>query len=157
MTDVFSHICQWLQQQKITYRHVHHEPTRTSADAARVRGEPLEVGGKAILMKVDEEFLLFVLSAHRKINSSAMKKHFSAKKLRFATVDELLERTGLVPGSVPPFGPPILPFHLHVDPSVLSNEKIAFNAGLLTDSVIMSLADYEAIAGATVLEFASPE
>jgi prolyl-tRNA editing enzyme YbaK/EbsC (Cys-tRNA(Pro) deacylase) len=51
-----------------------------------------------------------------------------------------------VPGSVPPFGEPILPFELYVDESILENKRIAFNAGSLTDSIIMSVDDYMKIA-----------
>jgi len=53
------------------------------------------------------------------------------KKIRFASTEELLQLTGLVPGSIPPFGYPLLPFELFVDASILANEKIAFNAGSL--------------------------
>ena len=45
---------------------------------------------------------------------------------------------------MPPFGAPILPFPLYVDPSVLENQRIAFNAGSLTDSIIMTIDDYRA-------------
>jgi Ala-tRNA(Pro) deacylase len=104
----------WLSAEGVSYREVHHEPTRTSEDSARARGEQLRIGGKALLIKVDDVFRLFVLSADRKLDSGAIKRHFSARKTRFATPEELAERTGLVPGSVPPFGQPLLPFPLYV-------------------------------------------
>src|ERR1700723_1724988 len=121
----------------ISFREVHHEPTRTSEDSARARGEDLRVGGKALLIKVDDVYRLFVLSADRKLDSAAIKRQFSARKIRFATPEELADLTGLVPGSVPPFGQPVLPFPLFVDTSVFENERVAFNAGSLTDSIIM--------------------
>jgi Ala-tRNA(Pro) deacylase len=112
------------------------------------------VGGKALLVKVEDTFRLFVMSADRKLDSGALKKQFSAKKTRFATPEELLELTGLVPGSVPPFGQPILPFPLYVDPSVLENDRVAFNAGSLTDSIVMPIADYRRLASPEVFSFA---
>ena len=54
--------------------------------------------------------------------------------------------TGLVPGCVPPFGRPILDLDLYVDRSILENDRIAFNAGSLTDSMIMDREDYIRIA-----------
>ena len=75
------------------------------------------------------------------------------KKSRFATHEELLELTGLVPGSVPPFGSPILPFELFVDPSLEAQERISFNAGSLTNSIQMSLKDYLLVAKAHIFEF----
>ena len=79
------------------------------------------------------------------------------KRIRFATKEELHELTGLVPGCVPPFGEPILHLELYVDHSVLQNEKIAFNAASLTDSIIMQTEDYLKIARPTgVFDFSIP-
>jgi len=144
----------WLTHEGVSFREVHHEPTRTSEDSARARGEDLRVGGKALLIKVDDVFRLFVLSADRKLDSAAVKRYLSARKMRFATGEELLELTGLAPGSVPPFGRPLLPFPLYVDPSVFENERIAFNAGSLTDSIVMQAGDYRRLAAPEVFEFA---
>ena len=115
----------------------------------------MRIGGKALAMKVGEDFRLFVLSAAGKIDSSPIKAHFNVKKSRFASPDELLRLTGLVPGSIPPFGKPLLPFDVFVDQSILDNERIAFNAGSLTDSIIMSVDDYLRIARPTVFAFSS--
>jgi prolyl-tRNA editing enzyme YbaK/EbsC (Cys-tRNA(Pro) deacylase) len=150
---VYGRIIRYLKQNGVAFRVVHHEPTRTSAESAEARGEELRVGGKAILMKVDDGFKLFVLSAARSIDSSKIKAFFTVKRLRFASPDELLEHTGLVPGSVPPFGPPILNLELYADVSIGSNERIAFNAGSLTDSVIMEAEDYLKLAAPVIFDF----
>ncbi|MEO8168384.1 MAG: YbaK/EbsC family protein [bacterium] len=153
--SVFLRLKSFLDTQGVRYREVHHEPTRTSEESAKARGEDVSIGGKAILMKVDESFKLFVLSAAKKVDSQKIKKHFNAKKLRFASTEELQQYTGLVPGSVPPFGRPILPLDLFVDTSIRQNRLIAFNAGLLTDSIIMQSEDYVRIADAKIFEFSS--
>jgi prolyl-tRNA editing enzyme YbaK/EbsC (Cys-tRNA(Pro) deacylase) len=67
-----------------------------------------------------------------------------------------MELTGLVPGSVPPFGPPILPFELFVDDAIRDNDRIAFNAGSLTDSIIMATGEYLAVAKPAVFAFSIP-
>ncbi len=151
--SIFESIKLFLDENQIVYRTVHHEPTFTSEESAKARGEEVKIGGKAIVLKVGDVFRLFVLSAALKIDSDAIKSHFQTKSTRFANAEELLDFTGLVPGSVPPFGYPILPFELYVDKSILRNEKIAFNAGSLTDSVVMRTSDYLKVADATVLEF----
>ena len=137
----------------VEFREVQHEPTFTSEEAAAARGEELRIGGKALLIKTDDDFRLFVLSAVRKLQSSAIRRQLKLKRTRFATADELRELTGLVPGAVPPFGRPILPFELYVDRSIVSNPRIAFNAGSLTDSIVLSVQDYLKVADPTVLEF----
>ncbi len=155
MTTVLESIRAWLTEIKVPYREVHHEETRTSEDSARVRGEELRNGGKALVMKIDDRFALFVLPADRKAHSATIRRELGVRKMRFASAEELDQltrdddRTGLVPGSVPPFGEPILRFPLYVDAAIEQNERIAFNAGSLTDSVIMSVPDY--------LRIASPE
>jgi prolyl-tRNA editing enzyme YbaK/EbsC (Cys-tRNA(Pro) deacylase) len=130
-----------------------HEPTFTSEDSARARGEELRHGGKALLVKTDDVFRLFVVPADRKLDSAAVKREFGIKKTRFATAEELFDLTGLVPGSVPPFGRPILPLELFVDAAIRDNPRIAFNAGSLTNSIIMSVSDYLCVAQPRIFAF----
>jgi prolyl-tRNA editing enzyme YbaK/EbsC (Cys-tRNA(Pro) deacylase) len=140
----------WLTSEGVTFREVHHVPTLTSEQSAQARGEELRVGGKALLMKGDDDqFRLFVLPANRKVDSAALRQKFGFKRLRFATAEELKAATGLVPGSVPPFGRPILPFDLYLDDAIPGNDRIAFNAGSLTDSMIVPMVDYLRVAAPT--------
>jgi len=143
-----------LAENEVPFRELAHEPTRTSEDSARVRGEDISIGGKALLLKVDEDFRLFVMSAALRVDSGAIRKHLGARRSRFAKPEELFEMTGLVPGSVPPFGRPVLPFDLYVDESIVANERIAFNAGSLTDSMFLKTRDYLRAARPEVFRFA---
>jgi Ala-tRNA(Pro) deacylase len=143
-----------LDSRGIDYRVVEHGPTRTSEESARARGEALRMGGKALILRVDGEFHLLVLSAASKLDSRAVKRHLGARKTRFATREELLELTGLEPGAVPPFGEPILALPLHADEALCANPRIAFNAGSLTTSIVMAMPDYLAIASPDLFRFA---
>ena len=151
MTELES-IRDLLQQRAVPFREVQHEPTLTSQAAAEARGEELKHGGKALLMKIDADFALFVLPADRRAHSGSIREELGVKKLRFASREELATltafegHTGLQPGSVPPFGHPILPFPLYVDSAIRENQRIAFNAGSLTDSIVMAVSDYLQIA-----------
>ncbi len=155
---IYNKITTWLEEQPIAFKTLHHPPTYTSEQSAEYRGEDLSVGAKAIVYKIEKTFYLFVMPADRKLDTKKVKAYFKeqglkAKKTRFAKPEELLELTGLVPGSVPPFGPPILPIGLFIDEAILQNEKVAFNAGSLTDSVIMKRADYVHIANGKLFSF----
>ncbi len=154
--QVLQSIRKMLDERSVKYREVHHEQTFTSEQSAAARGESIRIGGKALLLKVGDEFKLFVLSAALKLDSRAIRKHFGVRTSRFANKEELAEQTGLVPGCVPPFGEPILPFKLYVDESIARNERIAFNAGSLTDSIILSTEDYVTIAQPEIFRFSSP-
>ena len=92
------------------------------------------------------------MPADRKFDSAAVKKQLSVKKMRFATKEELFELTGLVPGSVPPFGEPILPFPLYVDEAIKVNNRIAFNAGSLTTSFVLPMEEFLRVAKPEFLE-----
>ena len=154
--EILNKISNLLHEKSIQFKSLHHKATFTSEESAQERNEDLSIGGKAILMKLDDSFRLFVLSASKKLDNKKLKQKFNSKKIRFATIDELKELTGgLVPGSVPPFGRPILEFDLFVDESILKNEKIAFNAGSLTDSIVMDVKDYLIAASPIVFDFSS--
>jgi Ala-tRNA(Pro) deacylase len=153
--DVLARIRRTLTEAGVAFRELEHTPTLTSEASAAARGEPLGVGAKALLLRTEEVFRLFVLPADCKLDSGAVKKELKIKKLRFATAEELLELTGLVPGSVPPFGEPILPFELFADSSIGSQyDRVAFNAGSLTTSIIMTAADWETLAKPKRFSFA---
>lgn len=142
-----------LSDAEIDFKEIHHPPATTSEASALARGEDLKIGGKAIVLKLNEDYKLFVIAADRKIDSSIIKNYFGVRKLRFASAEELLRLTGLKPGSVPPFGKPILDIDLFIDSSVAQNEKIAFNAGSLTDSIIMSVTDYLRVSAGILFDF----
>ena len=155
---VFESIITLLKEHKIEYKTLNHPPTYTSEQSAEYRGEALSTGAKAIVYKIEKQFYLFVMPADKKMDNKKVKAYFKengwrAKKTRFATQEELMEMTHLVPGSVPPFGEPILPFKLYIDARIERNEKVAFNAGSLTDSVIMQQQDYLKIANGTIFDF----
>lgn len=154
MKKVFEHLLKWLEEAKVPYKHLAHAATRTSEESAQARGESLDVGAKAIVMKIDDTFALFVMRASKKVDSKKIKALTHCRSIRFATPEELMELTGLVPGSVPPFGRPILPFTLYIDESIQNFPRVAFNAGSLFDSLFLDTADYLSLCGGTLCSIA---
>lgn len=142
-----------LNENKIKFKELDHRSTVTSEESAKARGEDIKIGGKTLLMKDKEDFRLFVLSAALQADSNKMRKILKSQKLRFATEEELKELAGVTKGALPPFGKPILPYDLYVDESILNNEKIAFNAGLLTKSIIMSVKDWKQLVTYQLCQF----
>ena len=125
-----------------------HEPVRTSEQAASTRpGYSLEQGAKALIVRVkkskkEKVFVMLVLPAHLKIDNKKVKDYYQAKDFRFATEEEVLEITGGVqPGAVPPFGN-LFDLEVLVDPKLLDNQKIVFNAGDRSFSIAMKSQDY---------------
>ena len=141
-----------LEAHGVSFRHVAHKPTLTAEESACARGENLAVGGKALLIKADARFVVAVISAARKLDTKKLRRALGAGNIRFATSDELLALTGLSKGCLPPFGAPLFDLELVADRSVVANDRIAFNAGSLTNSIIMDIDDWQRLARPRLIE-----
>ncbi len=156
MKPIFEQITELLDRLNIPYQLKEHPPARTSEESALHRGEPLKIGAKAMVLKTGTEFIMAVLPADRKIDSALLKQVLQTKNLRFASKEELKEITGLVPGSVPPFGS-LFNLTMMVDKTVLEEEHLAFNAGSLEKSIKMKTKDYLQIVAPVVKSFSAPK
>ena len=137
----------------VRYDEAAHRAVRTAEEAARARGCSVEIGAKSIVLKTDDTFRLFVLSGADSLRSRLIRQRLGVRRTRFASPEELAHLTGLEPGAVPPFGPPVLPLELSVDPGLLTHERIAFTPGVNTVSIIMSSVDYRRLAHPEVFPF----
>lgn len=127
----------------IEYKAHTHEPTLTSADAARIRGVALEEGAKALVIRVSKtkEHILCVMPAHLRLDTKKLRPHIG-NRMSFAS--DTAELVDCVPGSVPPFGS-VLGLKTYCDRRLLDNEYIHFNAGELTESITMKAQDYVSV------------
>ena len=141
---VFRRVEALLRGRGVEFGVLRHEPVYTSEEAAAIRGVPLASGAKALVCKGDEEFVMIVLPADRKLASKAVRKARGWKKLRFASREEVSRITGLEPGAIPPFGS-LFGLPTLCDARLTENETINFNAGDHSISVSMSSADYLAV------------
>jgi len=151
--SVFERVEHLLRERGVPFDVLRHEPVYTSEEAARVRGTPLASGAKALVCKGGEAFVLFVLPADRKLASKAIRRSRGWRKLRFAAPDEVLELTGLTPGSIPPFGS-LFGLPTLCDGRLGENETINFNAGDHCVSVSLRYADYVAVEQPELGDFA---
>ena len=131
-----------LQDHGADFQVLTHEPVRTSEEASRVRGTPLEQGAKALVCRADDRVILIVLPAHQRLDGRAFKTTFGVKNLRMVSAEELYNLTGLEVGAVPPFGP-LMGLPTYVDEGLLALPRIAFNAGSRGTSVLMATADFQ--------------
>jgi Ala-tRNA(Pro) deacylase len=152
MTAVAVRLAQWLRDAGVPFEILEHAPVRTSEEAARVRGTPLEQGAKALVVRADDRFVHCVLPAHLKADNAALRAIIGTRKLRFATRDELHEVTGCEPGAVPPFGN-LFGLPVLLDEALCLNDRVVFNAGSNTVSIIMRCQDLIRVSGATVCRF----
>jgi Ala-tRNA(Pro) deacylase len=142
----------WLTAAGVPFRVLHHPPVLTSVEAAAVRGTSLEAGAKALVVRADDRPVHLVLPADRRVDNARLRALLAARRIRFATPDELLTLTGCPPGAVPPFGN-LFGLEGLVDEELIRVDEIAFNAGSRTVSLTMGCADFLRLAGARVARF----
>ena len=133
----------------MAFQIVEHAPVLTSAEAARVRGTPLEAGAKALVLQAPERAVHVVVPAHRRLDNARLRAVLGTRTLRFATPGELFALTGCVPGAVPPFGA-LFGLTAFVDRAVAERPDIAFNAGSTSVSILMRGVDFLRVANAAV-------
>lgn len=144
-----------LTERGVDFVVLRHQPVFTSEEAAAVRGVALSTGAKALICKVDDRFLMFVIPGDRKLDSKAVRQALGIHALRFASREELSELTGLPPGAVPPFGS-LFGLPTYCDTRLGENERINFNAGDNSISISLRYEDYLKIENPTLGSFATP-
>jgi len=130
---------------KPTY--LEHEAVITSEDAAKTRGFALHQGIKALLFTNDANAWVVVdIPADKKVDVKRVAEQvgWSKNKIRMATPEEVMRKTGCEIGAVPPFGHketvPVM-----VDTGVYDNQDSAFNIGLRTHSVKVKTDDMKKV------------
>lgn len=135
-------VLKMFEENGVKYKLYEHEPVYTSEQASQVRGVELGSGVKSIVLNVkDGRFVLADLAADRKIDSGSLGKLVGSKVVGFATREEVLKVTNCEPGSVHPFGK-LFGIETYLDSSVLENELVNFNIGVLTKSVQIGKEDF---------------
>lgn len=124
-----------------------HEPAVTSKDAARIRGDELRQGIKALLFTNGEnQWIIVDVPADKKVDQKRVAEFlgWSKGRIRMATQEEVMEKTGCEIGAVPPFGHKEQ-IQVVVDRGVYENQKSVFNIGLRTHSVKIPTAEMKIV------------
>ena len=146
-------IQQLLREKNIPFEHMTHAPVYTSEQAMQARKGELHNGVKAMVLETERGMVLALLAADLKLDLDAFAKLMEFKKVKLASKEKVLERTGCEPGSVPPFGfEPPLPTYL--DETIFDHEWAEFNIGLLTESIKMKTSDLRLVLPQRLLKFA---
>jgi Ala-tRNA(Pro) deacylase len=121
-----------------------HPPVRTSEEASRVRGTPLEAGAKALVCHADDRIVLIVVPADARLDNRAFRQQAGVRNVRMIDPDQVQELVGAPVGAVPPFGS-LFGLTTYADEEVVQRELIAFNAGARDVSVTMRGPEYAAL------------
>ncbi len=148
----YNAIIHLLDQKRVPYVVLEHEPSKTSDESKAVRAElgyPNAMGAKALLVKLyfadKEQFATIVLPGDHILNKDILLKEVPGlKKIRFVTPEEMFSLTDLVPGSMPPFATQIFPdvSLLIIAAGIGEQKELGFNVADLCKSVILKSKDY---------------
>lgn len=153
----FKQVKELLDQNGIAYKVSEHEPVYTSEQAAKVRGVELKTGVKALVFKTEQgSFVLGLIAADKRMDLKKLARIAGTRKLELAPHQDVLKVTGCEIGSVHPFGN-LFGLPTYMDPSVLKNDQVNFNAGLHTVSIYMKAEDLVKAIKPRITEFSKTE
>lgn len=148
--DTYNQLIEFLDQNKATYRLIDHAPEGRTEIVSPMRGNHVSQAAKCIVVMVKigkkvTKYVLGVVPGDAKIDLNAIKELFQGTYVSFATPEIAEKLAGSVAGTILPFSfDPEM--ELIVDPSLLKNGEIFFNAARLDRSMALKTEDYARLA-----------
>lgn len=135
--SVRNEIIRQLKDHSMEFQHLTHVPTPRSEDSAAIRGTRMEEGVKALILrgKNSKKNYQFNVPAHLKVDMKAV-ADLAGEKCEFEDPQVILDRFGIAIGGIPPFGN-LLNLETFFDHHIEQLERVAFNCGMQTESIIM--------------------
>jgi Ala-tRNA(Pro) deacylase len=148
--ETYTRLIALLDEHGATYRLIDHAPEGRTEFVSPLRGNKLSQAAKCIVLMVKigkkiTRYVLAVVPGDAKVDVQAVKALLEGTYASFASPDIAERLAGSVAGTILPFS-----FHpdleLVVDPSLLENEELYFNAARLDRSLVLKTSDYVALA-----------
>lgn len=149
MDDTYAQLIAFLDKHNASYRLINHLPEGRTEIVSPMRGNALSQAAKCIILMVKvgkkvTKFVLAVVPGDARVDLNAVKALLGGTYISFASADIAERLAGSVAGTILPFSfSPEL--ELIVDPSLLKNEEIYFNAARLDRSMVLKTSDYAAL------------
>ncbi len=148
--DTYTQLINLLDQHGAHYRLIDHAPEGRTEIVSPMRGNALSQAAKCIVLMVKigkkvTKYVLAVVPGDARVDLNAVKALMHGTYVAFASPDIAERLAGSVTGTVLPFSfNPEL--ELVVDPALLENDEIYFNAARLDRSLALKTSDYFEIA-----------
>ena len=158
--DVHERLIALFRANTSPFRMVEHPPEGRTEVVTQIRGNRLGQAAKAMVVMVklgkkDRQYLLCVVPGDCRIDLDVVKKLGGGTHAMFAPPAVAEQLTGCVVGAIPPvsFDTSLT---LVVDPRLLENEEIVFNAGRLDRSIFIDPCAYVTAAKPTLAAIVAP-
>jgi Ala-tRNA(Pro) deacylase len=148
--DTYSRLIELLDQHEASYRLIDHASEGRTEVVSPMRGNALSQAAKCIVLMVKigkkvTKYMLAVVPGDRRVDLQAVKVMMGATYVAFASQDIAERLAGSAAGTVLPFSFNAQ-LELVVDPSLLENTELYFNAARLDRSLVLKTSDYAALA-----------
>jgi len=150
MQDLHSKLVELLVSHDVHYRVIEHAPEGRTELVSAMRGHDVRLAAKCMLMIVKlgkkvTRYVLGVVPGHTRLDLETVKAVLGATYVSLASPAKVEELCGSVVGTVLPFSfnPDV---DVIVDPSLLKNEYMYFNAARLDRSFALRTQDYVGVA-----------
>ncbi len=130
-----------LTQNKVKYQLVEHRKVFTAFDAAATQDLKTAEVAKAVLLKGKKNLYLAVLPSGNNCDFKAISK-LAGDKLSMAKEKDITKNLKTKIGLIAPFGS-LFKIPVFLDKKLLKNKKINLPAGSYTESIVMSVKDYQ--------------
>ena len=144
--DTYTRLITLLDKKNAQYKLIDHEPEGRTEVISPIRGNKVSQAAKCIVIMVkitkkEKKYILAVVPGDSKVNLNKIKELFNGIYVSFATPEIAETLAESVSGTILPFS-----FNsnleLIVDPKLLENEEIYFNAARLDRSMALKTNDY---------------
>ena len=150
MSSTYDDLIALLERHHADYALLDHPPEGTTDLVSAMRDHPVSQAAKCLLLmvKIDRrtrKHVLAVVPGDRRVDLDAVRALYGARYVGFTDPATAADLARAVPGTVLPFAmdPSV---ELVVDPLVLAQDRMLFNAARLDRSVRLATADYKRIA-----------
>jgi Ala-tRNA(Pro) deacylase len=149
-------LIEFLDDRKVKYVKISHSMAYTAQEIAASAHVPGNELAKTVIVKIDGNPAMAVLSASRRVDLERLRDATGATKVELTTEQEFKGRfPDCEPGAMPPFGH-LYDMDVYVDDALAEDEEIAFNAGLHTELVRMKFTDFKKLERPKLVKFGTP-
>lgn len=147
--DAYSQFIEFLDHHGAQYRLIDHPPEGRTEIVSPMRGNVLSQAAKCMVVMVKigkkvTKYVLAVVPGDTRVDLNAVKGLLRGTYVSFASTDIAERLAGSVVGTILPFSFN-LELELVVDPSLLENDELYFNAARLDRSMALKTSDYVAL------------
>lgn len=147
----------FLEDEGVKYVTITHSPAYTAQEIAASAHIPGKELAKTVMVKIDGEMAMAVVTADDRVSPESLKNATGAKSVKVANEREFKDLfPNCEPGAMPPFGN-LWGMKVFADARLAEDEKIAFNSGSHSELVRLRWADFARLVEPEVLHLTTRE